>query len=119
MSDHFYSELYKAKNLGSSSGLHHWWMQRITSILLIPVSLWLMLQFKSFGGELKQILSHIHNLVALIIFIMCAFYHAKLGMQVIVEDYIHSPKLKLSLLVLLDIFVFITIVATIVALFKI
>ena len=118
MSNHFYSELYKAKNLGSSSGLHHWWMQRVTSILLIPVSIWVIFQFKSYAGDLNKILSQMHNLVAFTIFVLCAFYHAKLGMQVIIEDYVHSLKIRLPLLIILDLFVFVTVVATIVALFK-
>ncbi len=117
MSNHFHSELYKAKNLGASSGFHHWWMQRMTSILLIPVTLWLMLQFKLFSGDLKLILAPMHNFIAAIIFVACAFYHAKLGMQVIIEDYISRLKIRIPLLILLDIFVFVTVIATIVALF--
>jgi succinate dehydrogenase / fumarate reductase membrane anchor subunit len=118
MSNHFHSELYKAKNLGASSGFHNWWMQRMTSILLIPVALWLVAQFKFLGGDLKLILTSFHNFVAAIIFVICAFYHAKLGMQVIIEDYISRVKIRIPLLILLDIFVVITVIATIVALFK-
>ena len=57
MSDHYHSDLYKAKNAGAAGeGTHHWWQQRMTAIALVPLALWAMWQFKMSASNLKELM---------------------------------------------------------------
>jgi succinate dehydrogenase / fumarate reductase, membrane anchor subunit len=94
-----------ARGLGSSKeGTHHWWMQRVSSIALVPLSLyWLSCLPEMTTGTYAHFISWIGSpLVAIIaiLFILTSFYHAALGLQVIIEDYITREGAKLSLLML-------------------
>jgi len=97
--------LAKVRGWGSAhEGTHHFLWQRITALALIPLSLWfvwsiLHLETGANQVELIHWLSSGLHASALILLLLAMFYHAKLGVQVIIEDYIHSPALKiLSLL---------------------
>ena len=113
MTDKFHSPLYKAKGKGAAGdGVHHWWMQRLTAIILVPVTLWAIWQFKSAEMTLRELLILPYNFVAAIIFIFTAFYHAKLGMAVVIEDYISNIRIRFVTLILLELFVMVTVVTT-------
>lgn len=115
MSDKFHTALYKAKGSGASGeGVHHWLMQKITAVCMAPAILWLMWQVK-LNSSIKQILSSPYNLVASIVVAISVFYHSKLGIQVIIEDYVSNLKFRFFLLILLNIFVFVTLVSLITA----
>ena len=117
MSNHFSSGLYKAKNMGASGGgVHHWWLQRLTSIFLLPLTIWMMVQIKCYNFDMISMITQPYNLIAAIAFVITVFYHAKLGMQVIVEDYVSNLKIRFTILILVDLFIFITIISTIIAL---
>ncbi len=116
-----HSDLKKARNLGSAKhGISHWWYQRFSAILLVPLTIWVIF----FGikihdatiQEIHHLLKKPYHFLCLALFIIFALYHAMLGMQVIVEDYVSCMKARLFILILLKIFSLITIVATIVAL---
>ncbi len=98
--------LSNVRGLGSAKeGTHHWWMQRLTAIALIPLSLWfivavLCVASSSYAEAIRWIDSPI-NSTLLIILIAALFYHSQLGVQVVVEDYVHSEWLKLGALILL------------------
>lgn len=92
----FRPALARAKGLGTAhEGVRHWWGQRLSALLLIPLSLWFVM---SLGRHLN---SDYQTLVvwiaqpwigtALALLISSLFYHTYLGLVVIVEDYIHSP----------------------------
>ncbi len=84
--------LAKARGLGSAkNGYKHWWAQRLTAIALIPLSLWLMFNIKYLFApslsEAKIWLLEPLNSVGVLLFIFASFYHALLGLEVVIEDY--------------------------------
>ena len=88
--------LAKAQGLGSAkSGTKHWWMQRVTAVALIFLSFWLILfiqqLFHSSYPEIKLWLVKPLNFTLLIAWAFIGFYHAALGLQVVIEDYL-SPE---------------------------
>jgi succinate dehydrogenase / fumarate reductase membrane anchor subunit len=86
--------------LGSGkSGTHHWWHQRITSVAMIFLGLWLVYAFvfqvpTDYQGAIMWIKFPIHA-VLLMLTIFVGLYHGALGLQVIIEDYLHTPWIKL------------------------
>lgn len=95
-----------ARGLGSAKdGTGHWWAQRVTAVAMIPLGTWMiyMLVAMMRTGKPHQIQSWLENPLAaypLALLLGLMFYHAKLGIQVVIEDYFHSPFLKYSLLML-------------------
>ena len=91
-----------ARGWGSSkSGVHHWWLQRISAIALIPLSIWFLLLMgdlvhASYPMVLRVIAQPVHALL-LIVLSVCLFWHGALGLQVIIEDYVHTRWLELTL----------------------
>ena len=97
----YQSSLAKARGLGSAkTGTHHWWMQRVTALVLIPLSFWLILFIQQiFHGsyaEIKQWLSSPFNLTLLLSWAFVSFYHAAIGLQVVIEDYLSPEWLKIT-----------------------
>ena len=114
MKSDFRSALGKAKGLGSSGGgVHHWIMQRITAVALIPLVFWFIIIFirlfaaKSEINILDIFVSPV-NAIFSALMIVVMFYHASLGVRVIVEDYIHNRLLRTSTLLFVDFLTFIT-----------
>jgi succinate dehydrogenase / fumarate reductase membrane anchor subunit len=92
--------LIKARGLGSAkSGTAHWWIQRVTAAALIPLSYWLIklidLGATATYAEAQTWLAAPLNMVGVIAFIAAAFYHAGLGLRVVIEDYIASEGGKI------------------------
>ncbi|TNE32484.1 MAG: succinate dehydrogenase, hydrophobic membrane anchor protein [Alphaproteobacteria bacterium] len=104
------SPLAKARGLGAAkSGYHHWWMQRVTALALVPLSLWLLLHlpriFADTYTDALTWMAHPWNSLSLLLFLWMAFYHAVLGLEVVIEDYIHC-KVGKPFMLLLTRFVF-------------
>jgi succinate dehydrogenase / fumarate reductase membrane anchor subunit len=115
------SRLGQARGLGSAhEGVHHWWAQRLSALALIPLSLWLVAALVCNAGadyaQVSQWLSQPVTVGALSLTILAAVYHAVLGLQVVIEDYIHTKATKLTLLVLLQLGGFVLVAAAIVSL---
>ena len=99
------SHLGRVRGLGSSNnGVQHWWMQRLSGIALVPLSLWFV--FSVIGllinADLATVTNWVgqhYNPVLLILFVICMFHHAQLGLQVVIEDYTRSELTKVTLLV--------------------
>lgn len=94
------SALGKARGLGSAKGgSRHWWAQRVTSLALIPLVFWFALAVARWPnadyGEFIRWVAAPWNTILLISFIIAAFYHAILGVQVIIEDYVHTDWAKI------------------------
>ncbi|MFC5577679.1 succinate dehydrogenase, hydrophobic membrane anchor protein [Lysobacter niabensis] len=88
--------LKTARGLGSAKdGTHHFVLQRITAVALVFLSLyvvWLILSLV--GSDYATVHASVANpcnAVLLIAFVVATFWHAKLGLQVIIEDYVHTP----------------------------
>ncbi|MGH8477571.1 MAG: succinate dehydrogenase, hydrophobic membrane anchor protein [Methylococcales bacterium] len=95
------SPISKARGLGSAKqGFHHWWTQRITAVALIPLTLWFGISLVLVpGADYQTIVGWISspwNTVLLIATIIAVFYHAILGLQVIIEDYVHGELVKIA-----------------------
>lgn len=95
----------RARGLGSAkSGTGHFWWQRVTAIVLALLVPWLVGTLVSLvGADLATVQATIArpwNAILLAVFAMALFWHAKLGMQVVIEDYVHARAVELTLLVL-------------------
>ncbi len=103
----FHSNLKRAKNLGSShSGAHHWWHQRFTAICLVLLTSWLFCFFAQLvvnEGNIIALLGEPYNLVGTLLFTIIAFYHAVLGMRVIIEDYVSNLCWRYKLIIIVQI----------------
>jgi succinate dehydrogenase / fumarate reductase membrane anchor subunit len=94
----------RVSGLGSAGqGTHHWWIQRISSVALIPLTVLFIVPFAgALGGEHAQVLAlyanPFHALVA-VLFIATAFHHLALGLQVVIEDYVHAKPWRTGLLI--------------------
>lgn len=89
------SPLGRVRGIGSAKGgTHHWWMQRVTSIALLPLSIWLIFSLAGLAGaEYAVVLDWIgntFNAVLLLAFLTAAFHHAAAGLQVVIEDYVRD-----------------------------
>ena len=98
------SHLGRVRGLGSSNdGVNHWWMQRLTGVALVPLCLWFVFSIVSLvDANLSSVTNWVgrhFNPVLLVLLVICMFYHAQLGLQVVIEDYIHSEPIKVMLLV--------------------
>lgn len=95
--------LQRVRGLGSAkSGTEHWWHQRLTSVALVPLSVFLVILMVSLiGADHATVVARVgHPLVAvgLILTLVAIAWHMQLGMQVIIEDYVNSPGWKVSAL---------------------
>ena len=97
--------LARARGLGSAkAGVHHWWAQRLTAIALIPLVVWFAISLVMMSGAKYEVVpAGIGSpvvMVLLILTIAVGLHHAQLGIQVVIEDYVHSDGFKLALIVL-------------------
>lgn len=93
--------------LGSGSakeGTEHWWMQRVTAVALLIIGLWFLVSIAGLAdydrAALYRWAGHPLHAVMLILASITLAWHSTLGVQVIVEDYVHGPLLKVSALLL-------------------
>ena len=87
--------LKRARGLGSSqSGVGHWWTQRVTAAGLIFLSLWfvslVLCLLHADYATAREAVGKPWNAVLLIAFVIIVFWHAVLGLQVVIEDYVHT-----------------------------
>jgi succinate dehydrogenase / fumarate reductase membrane anchor subunit len=97
--------LSRVQGLGSAkSGVTHFWHQRLTAVLLVPLTIWFVWVVARFTGaelgEVRQFFANPFNASLMLIFVLAGLYHMTLGVQVIIEDYIHREATKLALLML-------------------
>lgn len=97
--------LHKVQGMGSShSGTGHFWHERVTSVALIPLSLWFLYAMLGLAGTSEvtalQFLAHPVNAILMGAFVCFSLWHAYLGLQVVIDDYIHTPGMKIFLLLI-------------------
>jgi succinate dehydrogenase / fumarate reductase membrane anchor subunit len=102
----FRNPLGQARGLGSAkSGAGHWWGQRVSAVALIPLSLWFAVSVLQLThADYVVVVNWLHTpyvAVLLSLFLATVFYHAYLGVQVVVEDYVHTEWLKIASLLLI------------------
>jgi succinate dehydrogenase / fumarate reductase, membrane anchor subunit len=115
--------LGRVRNLGAShSGTGDFWRQRLTAVamtlLIIPVLVIIMMLIGSNQAGAKLILGSLPAAIILILFIIASTWHMKIGMQVVIEDYVHSEKLKLVAIMANNFFSFAVALASIYAILK-
>lgn len=118
------SPLGRALGLGSAKeGVEHWWIQRLTAVALVPLSLWFVTSVIALAGaDHATVLAWLSRpLVAILMVLLVgtSFYHASLGLQVVIEDYVHHEGAKIAALVLNKLVCFALAVAGIFAVLKI
>ncbi|MEY2167547.1 MULTISPECIES: succinate dehydrogenase, hydrophobic membrane anchor protein [unclassified Rhodanobacter] len=96
--------LKRARGLGSAqSGVGHWWTQRVTAAALILLGVWFVITVLSLlhaeYATAKAAVAKPWNALLLILFIVTMFWHAVLGLQVVIEDYVHTRWKEVVLLV--------------------
>jgi succinate dehydrogenase / fumarate reductase membrane anchor subunit len=98
--------LSRARGLGSAKqGVHHWWAQRITAVALIPLVVWFAISLIMLSGaDYAVVRAWIGSPVVMVLLtltIVIGLHHGQLGMQVVIEDYVHNDGMKLALIVLM------------------
>lgn len=97
------SPLGHARGHGSAKeGTHHFWVQRVSAIALIPLTLWFVFSLARLPAGYEAVRWWVHApsvALALGLFICCALYHSMLGVQVVIEDYVAGEAAKLTALV--------------------
>ena len=101
----FRTELARVRGLGSAKeGVHHWWMQRVSAVALVPLTLWFVIALIAHTGAdyvaARAWLGSPVTLGLMVLVIGATFYHAQLGLQVVIEDYIHHEGAKIGLILL-------------------
>lgn len=118
------SRLGRVKGLGAAhSGVGHWWLQRVTAVALIPLTIWFvaaLLTVLLSPNVLKvaEYFSSPLHAILMVLFLLAMFLHAKLGLQVVIEDYVHQPFAKYFLLLFNTFFCFAAAAISILAVLK-
>ena len=115
--------LGRVRNLGSShSGTTDFWRQRITAVamvlLIVPVIVIVMMMLGSNHAAAIQVLGSPLVAIILLLFIVASCWHMKIGMQVVIEDYVHSEPIKLAAIMANNFFSFAVALASIYAILK-
>jgi succinate dehydrogenase / fumarate reductase membrane anchor subunit len=94
------SPLGRARGMGSAhSGAAAWWGNKLSSIALVPLTLWFIWSILGLLGasreEVSDWLARPSQLVLMLVLILMTFYHMKLGLETVIEDYVHQPVPRL------------------------
>lgn len=97
------SSLGRASGLGSArEGVQHWWLERVTAIALIPLTLWFAASIiRHAGVSYTAAIAWLRaplSTILMVLLLITLFHHLALGLQVVIEDYVHSAA-KLAALV--------------------
>ncbi|MFM7066684.1 MAG: succinate dehydrogenase, hydrophobic membrane anchor protein [Gammaproteobacteria bacterium] len=101
------SPLGRVLGKGSAkSGFHHWWVERVSAAALVPLGLWFAFSLAALPDlsldTVRSFAAVPGHAVLLALFAGTATYHSRLGLQVVVEDYVHAKGAKLVTLLLLN-----------------
>jgi succinate dehydrogenase / fumarate reductase membrane anchor subunit len=115
-----------AKGLGAAGeGTGHWLHQRFSAMVLLVFVMWFVYFLHSITASSHSLSDSIlllqrpHNIIMMSVLVIAIFYHASLGLQVVIEDYVKCRLLKILFFVAIKIFVLVTVASMIVALLKV
>jgi succinate dehydrogenase / fumarate reductase membrane anchor subunit len=116
------SSLGRARGLGSTKdGVGHWWSQRVTAIALVPLSIWFVFAaIGLMGADYETFQAWIGifgNALLMVVLVLVLFYHAHLGMQVVIEDYVSRESCKVMTLLVVKFALFMLAVSCVLAVF--
>ena len=84
----------------AGEGVGHWWSQRISALALVPLMLWLLISLLRLPladyAAVSIWMASAWNPVLLVLTVLVACWHSLLGVQVVIEDYVHAPALKIA-----------------------
>jgi succinate dehydrogenase / fumarate reductase membrane anchor subunit len=97
--------LARARGLGSAKhGVGHWWNQRVSAVALVPLTLWFVWSVIHLAGagqtEVIHWLSRPASAILMALLVIATFYHLALGIQVVIEDYVHRESVKIVTMLL-------------------
>jgi len=113
-----------ARGMGSSKGgVHHWWLQRLTAVALVPLSIWFLFLLSGlinadYPAVSENIAQPLHTFL-LIVFVVCLFWHGALGLDVVIGDYVHTRWLEVALQISLRFGAFLCTLASVMAILAI
>lgn len=99
---HLRHPIATARGLGSGKdGVHHWWLQRVTAVALALLTPWFIYSVLGLIGKdyatVRLSLAQPVTASLLLIYVLALFWHARLGLQVVIEDYIHQRGAEVAL----------------------
>jgi succinate dehydrogenase / fumarate reductase membrane anchor subunit len=94
------SPLALARGLGAAkSGVEQWWLERVTSVALVPLTLWFVYAVLHLSGrsraDVAHFVGHPFNAALLLALVLITFRHMQMGLQVVIEDYVHVAAARL------------------------
>lgn len=124
MSARFRTPLKIAAGLGSArSGAHHFMVQRLTALALIALGVWfvwiVLAMLHMSYAQADALVAEPFNAVLMIVFVITAFWHAQLGLQVVIEDYVHARGLELASQIAIKFICFLGAAASVLAVIRI
>ena len=101
MSAQYRTPMKIARGLGAAQrGAHHFMVQRITAVALIALGLWIVwIALEALHmdyASARALIARPWNAVLMVVFVITSFWHAQLGLQVVIEDYVHAKGLELA-----------------------
>ena len=114
------SPVGRAIGLGSAKeGVEHWWLQRVTAVALVPLTLWFVIAVvRLSSADIDTVRDWVGRplpAILLVLLLIATFWHASLGVQVVIEDYVHVDLAKLGLLIVIRLACFALAVAGVIA----
>lgn len=100
------SPLGKVLGAGSAKqGVHHWWVQRLTSVALVPLSVWFLVSLLALPSlehaTVVAWMAQSPTALLLVLLVLIGAWHSQLGVRVVVEDYVHGAGARIVTLVAL------------------
>jgi succinate dehydrogenase / fumarate reductase, membrane anchor subunit len=96
--------LGRVRGLGAAKeGVEHWWMVRLTSIALVPLTIWFVASIVALAGaDYAEVIAWLRSpvvAVTMVLLIGITFHHTQAGLQVVIEDYVHDEAAKLAAII--------------------